>query len=92
MTEKKNLSVYHVELLDPQEGERQHTYFGSLAAIFDVYTRDRLGISYNGVRKNCDLRQETVYKNKHCIIRSGVLVTKKQQSKHQKDEDRQTER
>lgn len=89
---ERTITVYHVELLDPQEGERQHSYFGSLAAVFDTYPKSRLGVSYDSVRNNYDLRKETVYKNRHCIIRSGVLVTKKQQSKHQKDEDKQTER
>jgi hypothetical protein len=42
MTEKKNPSVYHVELLDPQEGERQHTYFGSLAALNTFLTANEM--------------------------------------------------
>ena len=36
---ERTITVYHVELLDPQEGERQHSYFGSLAAVFDTYPK-----------------------------------------------------
>lgn len=85
---KREITVYHVELKEPREGERKHIYFGSLAAVFDTYSRDRLGVSYRGINNNYNLRKEVVYENKHCIIRSGILQTKKQSSK-QNSNDRE---
>ena len=75
-TERKQ-TVYHVELKDPRDNERRHTYFGSQAAIFQTFGTDRLGISYRSLSNNYDL-SERDYENKKCIIRKGYLrVSKK---------------
>ena len=69
---QRQQTVYHVELKDPIENEKKHTYFGSQAAIFQTFGNDRLGISYRSLTNNYDL-SVSEYENKKCIIRKGYL-------------------
>ncbi|MCM1220923.1 MAG: hypothetical protein NC548_41200 [Lachnospiraceae bacterium] len=62
-------TVIHVEF------DGKHYYFGSLASIYDVLTPQQLGITYGSLR-NYGLSEEKPYKNSHCIIRKGILITK----------------
>jgi len=64
----KVLKVFHLEL----NGE--HHYFGSKKAIFDVFGKEDIGITYASFR-NFDLSSDKPFKNSKCIIREGVLVT-----------------
>ena len=61
------IKVYHVQIGDA------HYYFGSKKAIYDVLDKEQLGIGYTSLRnvKNLDT---VPYKNKKCIIRSGILL------------------
>lgn len=65
---KKERTVIHVEVND------EHYYFGSLAAIYEVFDSKTLGIGYGALR-NVGLCPEKPYCNKHCIIRKGILRT-----------------
>ena len=62
-------TVVHVELTDGT-----HHYFGSLAAIYEKFTREDIGITYGSLR-GFGLTAERPYSNKLCTIRKGVLIT-----------------
>ena len=63
--------VIHLQL-----GE-EHYYFGSVAALYDHYTKEQIGISYGSIR-NYGLTPEKPYRNDKTgvVIRVGVLITK----------------
>ena len=69
--EKKERTVIHLHLLDPDE----HHYFGSIANMYEFYDADALGISYGSLR-NYGLCAEKPYINKKCVIRKGLLLSK----------------
>lgn len=52
-----------------------HHYFGSIANVYEHFTPEQLGISYGALR-NFGLSEEKPYKNKYCIIRKGILLSK----------------
>ena len=60
--------VFHVEF------KGKHYYFGSKKAIFDVFGKEDIGITYSSFR-NYPLSAENHFDNKKCIIREGILVT-----------------
>lgn len=62
--------VIHLHLKHPG----QDHYFGSVAAIYDVFKAETLGISYNSLSEV--LRRGTVYQNKSCIIKRGKMKRK----------------
>ena len=66
--EKQGRTVVHLQF-----GEN-HYYFGSVAAIYEKFTKDDIGISYGSLR-NYGLSEEKPYKNKLVIIRKGILQT-----------------
>lgn len=68
--EKAERTVVHVELL----ADNSHYYFGSLAAIFEKFNKEQIGITYGSLR-NYGLSANKPYKNKLCVIRKGVLIT-----------------
>lgn len=76
----KERNVIHLQLkeanLRSQKGE--HHYFGSLASIFDCFSPEQLGITYGSLR-NAFSKMESplTFENARCIIRKGVLLTKK---------------
>lgn len=74
--EKAERTVVHVELLS----DNSHHYFGSLAAIYEKFGKEDIGISYGSLR-NFGLSADKPYKNKLCIIRKGVLITIPKQAK-----------
>lgn len=59
---------------EPINGER-HFYFGSQAAIYEVFSTSQIGITYKSLTNN-NLSKKT-YENKKCIIRMGELIRKK---------------
>ncbi len=67
--EKVERTVVHLELNDGS-----HHYFGSLAAIYVKFDKEKIGISYGSLR-NFGLSAEKPYQNKLCTIRKGVLLT-----------------
>ena len=54
-----------------------HYYFGSVAAIYDHFTKDDIGISYGSLR-NYGLSPSKPYINikTEVILRVGTLITK----------------
>lgn len=67
-TNKQERSVIHLEL------DGQHHYFGSVKALCDNYGKEQIGIGYKSLA-NYGVAFDKPYKNKHCTIRKGILVT-----------------
>ena len=66
--------VFHVEF------KGKHYYFGSKKAIFDVFGKEDIGITYSSFRNyplsaENHFGEETIGHGAKCIIREGVLVT-----------------
>lgn len=70
--EKKERTVIHLHLLETDE----HHYFGSIANMYEFYDSETLGIAYGSLR-NYGLSKEKPFKNKKCVIRKGLLLSKK---------------
>lgn len=68
---EKERTVIHLHLLEGDE----HHYFGSIANIYQYYTSEELGIAYSSLR-NYGLSHEHLYRNKRCVIRKGLLLSK----------------
>lgn len=68
---EKERTVIHLQFLETDE----HHYFGSIANIYQYYTSEQLGITYASLR-NYGLSNEHPYKNKKCVIRKGLLLSK----------------
>lgn len=71
-TEMKQEQVVHVCL-----GDDRHYYFGSVAAIFDTFTPDELGVSLPTLW-NYGLAPDRPYKNDKCSIYRDSIHRKKQ--------------
>ncbi|MDP3453056.1 MAG: hypothetical protein Q8R90_08885 [Bacteroidales bacterium] len=68
---KQQRKVYHVEF----KGIGKHYYFGSLAAIFDCFTVDQIGVEISTFWYDHDF-DLAPYQNDKVIVRFGYLVTK----------------
>lgn len=68
MKEKQERTVIHLEI------NGKHWYFGSLAAIYEIFDAKTIGITYGSLR-NVGLSVEKPYLNKYCTIRKGILHT-----------------
>ena len=57
--------------------EDKHYYFGSVAALYDHFTKDDIGISYGSIR-NYGLSPDKPYINDKTkvVIRVGFLIAK----------------
>lgn len=66
--EKQQRTVIHLEM------NGKHWYFGSLAAIYEIFDVKTIGITYGSLR-NVGLSPDKPYQNKYCIIRKGILYT-----------------
>ena len=76
-TEKR---VVHLTIKGDSRQTDKHAYFGSVACIYDHYTKDQIGITYAALR-NYGITEDKPYENKNVIIRRGRLVTKDQSGK-----------
>lgn len=68
---EKERTVIHLQIL----GTDEHHYYGSIANIYEYFTSEELGIAYSSLR-NYGISAEHPYKNKKCIIRKGLLLSK----------------
>ena len=64
--------VIHVELLTPYLG-KQHYYFGSLAAIYEVLPAVVVGIKLKSLWSHLNNDE---YRSRMAIIRKGAIVRK----------------
>lgn len=57
--------------------DEEHYYFGSVAAMYDHFNREEIGISYGSLR-NYGLSPDKPYRNEKTgvVIRVGVLIAK----------------
>ena len=64
------------QVIHLQRGD-EHYYFGSVAALYDHFTKEEIGISYGSLR-NYGLSPNKPYLNLKTgvIIRVGVLIAK----------------
>lgn len=67
--------IYHVEFKHPKAGRKTHHYFGSKAAIYEVFGKEDLGIMYKSLLNN-KITEDSPFENSKCIIRLGVLHRK----------------
>lgn len=63
-------TIYHVQI-----GE-DHCYFGSIAAIFDTFTPEQIGVSKSRLW-SFGVEPERPYRNKTCVVRKGFIKRKK---------------
>lgn len=68
----KKEAIIHVSF-----GKYANFYFGSLAAIYDVFTPEDLGICLTSLW-NANIRPGHPYENEKCIISRDVVHRKKQ--------------
>lgn len=66
--------IIHVHLIF----EKQDRYFGSIAAIYSVFTPEQIGVKYNTLR-NAKWKDISVYQTKRAIIKQGEIVRSKQE-------------
>ena len=64
------------QVIHLQRGEK-HYYFGSVAALYDHFNLEEIGISYRSLR-NYGLSPDKPYRNEKngVVIRVGVLIAK----------------
>ena len=65
---KQERKVVHLQIGD------DHSYYGSIAQLFEDYSEEQLGISYFKTKNN--LKAKGVITTDKCIIRQGFLRTK----------------
>jgi len=73
---KKERTVIHLYL---KENDTHH-YFGSMANVFEHFTKEKIGITFGSLR-NFGLSAVNPYENKKVIIRKGILQAKPKQTK-----------
>ena len=56
-------------------GEEDY-YFGSISAIFSVFSSEEIGITYGSLR-NYAITPERPYANSKVVIKEGVLISSK---------------
>lgn len=64
-------TIYHVKF-----GDDTHAYFGSIAAIFDTFTPERLGVSKSRLW-SFGITPEHPYRNRICTVYRGEIQRKK---------------
>lgn len=66
--------IYHIQFREPVRGKTDY-YFGSLSAIYDVFTEEDIGC---GVRRlwNLKIDEDNPYEGRKCTIKVGELIRK----------------
>lgn len=64
-------TIYHVCF-----GNNEHYYFGSIAAIYDKFSPEQIGVSLSRLW-SFGVSSEKPYRNKKCIIYKGTIQRKK---------------
>ena len=72
---KKERTVIHLYLKESDT----HQYFGSMANVFEHFTKEQIGITFGSLR-NYKLSPQKPYENKQIIIRKGILKAKPKKS------------
>jgi hypothetical protein len=83
--QRKATTVYHVYFYD-ETLPKQDYYFGSISAIYEVFTRKQIGIQASSLYNfKLDENRNPVYENRICRIRKDVLISKSQVYLHLQD-------
>ena len=79
--QRKSATIYHVFFKD-ENMKKQNYYFGSISAIYEVFSIKQIGIQASSLY-NLKLNEveNPSYENNKCIIRKDILVTKSQSNK-----------
>ena len=78
---KSTVTIYHLHIKD-ENTEKRDYYFGSISAIYEVFTIKQIGIQANSLYNlKLDEIKNPIYENAKCIIRKDVLKSKHQFSK-----------
>ena len=76
--QRKAITVYHVHFFD-NEMSKQDYYFGSISAIYEVFTIKQIGIQASSLYNfKLDENVNPVYQNHKCSIRKDVVISKSQ--------------
>jgi hypothetical protein len=76
--QRKAITVYHVHFFD-EEMQKQDFYFGSISAIFEVFTIKQIGIQASSLYNfKLDENTNPVYQNHKCRIRKDIVISKSQ--------------
>ena len=65
-------TIYHLQFKESGESH----YFGSLSAIYEIFTQEQLGVALTTLWGH-GLTRVHPYENRKCIIRKGELHRKK---------------
>ena len=76
--QSKAITVYHVHFFD-EEMLKQDFYFGSISAIYEVFTIKQIGIQASSLYNfKLDENTNPVYQNNKCRIRKDIVISKSQ--------------
>ena len=76
--QSKAITVYHVHFFD-EEMQKQDFYFGSISAIYEVFTIKQIGIQASSLYNfKLDENTNPVYQNNKCRIRKDIVISKSQ--------------
>jgi len=76
--QSKAITVYHVHFFD-EEMQKQDFYFGSISAIYEVFTIKQIGIQASSLYNfKLDEINNPVYQNQKCRIRKDIVISKSQ--------------
>ena len=79
---KKTITIYHLHFKDVlinRKLKNKDFYFGSISAIYEVFSKNRIGIQASSLYNfKLDKDNNPVYENSTCRIRKDVLISKSQ--------------
>jgi len=76
--QRKAITVYHVHFFN-EEMTKQDYYFGSIKAIYEVFTIKQIGIQASSLYNfKLDEIKNPVYENGICRIRKDYVISKSQ--------------
>ena len=76
--QSKAITIYHVHFFD-EEMFKQDFYFGSISAIYEVFTIKQIGIQASSLYNfKLDENTNSVYQNNKCRIRKDIVISKSQ--------------
>ena len=76
--QRKAITVYHVHFFDT-EMQKQDYYFGSITAIYEIFTIKQIGIQASSLYNfKLDENNNPLYQNTRCSIRKDIVISKAQ--------------
>jgi hypothetical protein len=76
--QRKAITVYHLHFFD-EAMPKQDFYFGSISAIYEVFTIKQIGIQASSLYNfKLDEKDNPVYQNNKCSIRKDIVLSKSQ--------------